>query len=167
VRPFGRRRPAAMRRRRGRLQGGSSRVRTGTALQRHGSLAGLAVPRADSPPAPLATLPFPQAKQPQMGQMLHQLRSSLAQFAESEEVAAILKQMLQVRLPPAPCAPRARAPVSVYMPCVCARAPERACGGSVLAVDPSPCWPARAAAAPAPPTCAFNVARGVLGRAVR
>jgi len=30
-----------------------------------------------------------------MGQMLHQLRSSLAQFAESEEVAMILKQMLQ------------------------------------------------------------------------
>jgi hypothetical protein len=31
-----------------------------------------------------------------MGQMLNQLKSSLAQFAESDEVAAILKQMLQV-----------------------------------------------------------------------
>ena len=32
-----------------------------------------------------------------MGQMLHQLKSSLAEFAESDEVAAILMQMLQVR----------------------------------------------------------------------
>jgi hypothetical protein len=38
----------------------------------------------------------PQTKQPRMGQMLHQLKSSLAEFAESDEVAKILKQMLQV-----------------------------------------------------------------------
>jgi len=36
-----------------------------------------------------------KVKQPKMGQMLQQLKSSLAQFAESDEVAAILKQMLQ------------------------------------------------------------------------
>jgi len=36
-----------------------------------------------------------KAKQPKMGQMLHQLKTSLAQYAESEEVAKILKQMLQ------------------------------------------------------------------------
>ena len=39
----------------------------------------------------------PQVKQPKMGTMLHQLKSSLAEFAESDEVAMILKQMLQVR----------------------------------------------------------------------
>jgi hypothetical protein len=33
--------------------------------------------------------------------MLHKLKSSLAQFAESDEVAMILKQMLSVRAPPA------------------------------------------------------------------
>ena len=43
-----------------------------------------------------------------MGTMLHQLKSSLAEFAESDEVAMILKQMLQVRSEqsahrPAPC----------------------------------------------------------------
>jgi alkylhydroperoxidase/carboxymuconolactone decarboxylase family protein YurZ len=36
-----------------------------------------------------------KVQQPKMGQMLHQLKSSLAQYAESEEVAKILKQMLQ------------------------------------------------------------------------
>jgi hypothetical protein len=36
-----------------------------------------------------------KVKQPKMGQMLAQLRTSLAQYAESDEVAAILKQMLQ------------------------------------------------------------------------
>ena len=41
-----------------------------------------------------------QVKQPKMGQMLKQLKGSLAEFAESDEVAVILKQMLQVRLSP-------------------------------------------------------------------
>jgi len=36
-----------------------------------------------------------RVKQPKMGQMLAQLKTSLAQYAESEEVARILKQMLQ------------------------------------------------------------------------
>ena len=39
-----------------------------------------------------------------MGTMLHQLKSSLAEFAESDEVAVILKQMLQV-VPPSPPSP--------------------------------------------------------------
>jgi len=36
-----------------------------------------------------------RVKQPQMGTMLHQLKSSLAEYAESDEVAMILMQMLQ------------------------------------------------------------------------
>ena len=57
-----------------------------------------------------------QVKQPKMGQMLKQLKGSLAEFAESDEVAVILKQMLQVRLSPQ-CSPtRGRA---------CARASAR------------------------------------------
>jgi hypothetical protein len=38
-----------------------------------------------------------------MGTMLHQLKSSLAQYAESDEVAMILMQMLEVpNLPSTP-----------------------------------------------------------------
>jgi hypothetical protein len=45
----------------------------------------------------VTVLPPPQVgQQPKMGSMLHQLKSSLAQYAESDEVAMILMQMLQV-----------------------------------------------------------------------
>ena len=60
------------------------------------------------PPFPRAhthSLPAsPQANQVKMAPMLHQLKSSLAEFAESDEVAVILKQMLQVG-PPSPLNP--------------------------------------------------------------
>ena len=52
-----------------------------------------------------------------MGQMLVQLRSSLAQYAESDEVAAILKQMLQVR--PRSCPPDYLTPPPIILPAPC------------------------------------------------